>query len=217
MTSPLSPRLLRGGLVILDHDTGQVVRVITLQYNPDTLSRGFQLKVPPEGGARGEAFRLTGPPTQTLSVEVELDATDALEHPSDNASVVELGLSAQLAAIESLVYPSVSSVKEAAGLFDQGMLEIAAAPAPLVLFAFGRRRILPVRVTELSVTEEAFDPQLNPIRAKVKLGLRVLTVNDVGVSTRAGSFALAAHEQLEQLAARAVGGRLADLGIQNLP
>ena len=217
MTSPLSPRLVRGGLVILDHDTGAVIRVITLQYNPDTLSRGFQLKLPPEGGARGEAFRVTAPPTQTISVEAELDATDALEKPDDNPSVVELGLSAQLAALESLVYPALSDVKESADLLDQGMLEIAAAATPLVLFAFGRRRILPVRITELSVTEEAFDPQLNPIRAKVKLGLRVLTVNDVGASTRAGSLALAAHQQLEQLASRAVGGRLADLGIQNLP
>jgi hypothetical protein len=217
VTSPLSPRLVRGGLVMLDHDTGQVIRTITLQYNPDTLSRGFQLKAPAEGGARGEAFRLTGPPTQTISVEAELDATDALEHPKDNRSVVELGLAAQLAAIESLVYPAVSDVKHAAELLGQGMLEIASAPAPLVLFAFGRRRILPVRVTELAVTEEAFDPQLNPIRAKVKLGLRVLTVNDVGLSSRAGGLALAAHEQIERLAARAVGGRLSDLGIQNLP
>lgn len=217
MTSPLSPRLVRGGLVILDHDTGAVQRVITLQYNPDTVSRAFQLKAPPESGARGEAFRLTSPPTQTLSIEAELDASDALEKPADNAAIVELGLAAQLAAIESLVYPAVSDVKNAADLLAQGMLEIAAAPAPLVLFSFGRRRILPVRITELAVTEEAFDPLLNPIRAKVKLGLRVLTVNDVGLTSRAGGFALAAHQQLEQLSARAIGGRLADLGIQSLP
>jgi len=203
--------------VILDHDTGALIRVITLQYNPDTLSRGFQLKLPAEGGARGEAYRITTPPTQTISVEAELDATDALEKPDSNPSVVELGLGAQLAALESLVYPPLSVVKENAALLDQGMLEIVAATTPLVLFAFGRHRILPVRITELSVTEEAFDPRLNPIRAKVKLGLRVLTVNDVGASTRAGSLALAAHQQLEQLASRAVGGRLADLGIQNLP
>jgi hypothetical protein len=217
MTSPLSPRLVRGGLVIVDTDTGAVRRIITLQYNPDTVSRAFQLKAPPESGARGEAFRLTSPPTQTLSIEAELDAADALEKPADNAAIVELGLAAQLAAIETLVYPVVADVKHAADLLGQGMLEIAAAPAPLVLFSFGRRRILPVRITELAVTEEAFDPQLNPIRAKVKLGLRVLTVNDVGLTSRAGGFALAAHQQLEQLAARAVGGRLSDLGIQSLP
>jgi hypothetical protein len=217
VTGPISPRLVRGGLVVVDPDTGAVLRIVTLQYNPDSLARGFQLKAAPEGGARDEALRITGPPAQTVTVEAELDAADALAEPLANADVVELGLAAQLAAIESLVYPSVAAVQDAAGLAAAGMLEVAPAPAPLVLFAFGPRRVLPVRITELSITEEAFDPRLNPIRAKVRLGLRVLTVNDVGSGTRAGSFAMAAHQQLEQLTGRARGGRLTDLGVEHLP
>jgi hypothetical protein len=41
--------------------------------------------------------------------------------------------------------------------------------APLALFVWSQHRILPVRVTDFSITEEAFDPALNPIRAKVSL------------------------------------------------
>ncbi|MEU1887821.1 hypothetical protein ABZ491_20370 [Micromonospora rifamycinica] len=214
MTSPLSPRLLRAGLVVLDPDSGRSRRVITLQYNPDSLTRGFQLKTAgAEGGARGEALRITGPPVQTLTLEADLDAADQLTDPD----AVELGLTAQLAALESLAYPSLAAVQDAAALLAAGTLEVVPPPAPLVLLAFGRRRLWPVRITELTITEEAFDPMLNPIRAKIRLGLRVLTVNDVGTDGRAGGLAMAAHQQLEQLAGRARGGRLADLGIDRLP
>ncbi|WFE93025.1 hypothetical protein [Micromonospora sp. WMMD987] len=214
MTSPLSPRLLRAGLVVLDPDSGHSRRVITLQYNPDSLTRGFQLKTAgAEGGARGEALRITGPPVQTLTLEADLDAADQLTDPD----AVELGLTAQLAALESLAYPSLAAVQDAAALLAAGTLEVVPPPAPLVLLAFGRRRLWPVRITELTITEEAFDPMLNPIRAKIRLGLRVLTVNDVGTDGRAGGLAMAAHQQLEQLAGRARGGRLADLGIDRLP
>ncbi|MEU1756704.1 hypothetical protein ABZ436_29170 [Micromonospora matsumotoense] len=214
MTSPLSPRLLRAGLVVLDPDSGRSRRVITLQYNPDSLTRGFQLKTAgAEGGARGEALRITGPPVQTLTLEADLDAADQLTDPE----AVEWGLTAQLAALESLAYPSLAAVQDAAALLAAGTLEVVPPPAPLVLLAFGRRRLWPVRITELTITEEAFDPMLNPIRAKIRLGLRVLTVNDVGTDGRAGGLAMAAHQQLEQLAGRARGGRLADLGIDRLP
>jgi hypothetical protein len=214
VTSPLSPRLLRAGLVVLDPDSGHSRRVITLQYNPDSLTRGFQLKTAgAEGGARGEALRITGPPVQTLTLEADLDAADQLTDPD----AVELGLTAQLAALESLAYPSLAAVQDAAALLAAGTLEVVPPPAPLVLLAFGRRRLWPVRITELTITEEAFDPMLNPIRAKIRLGLRVLTVNDVGTDGRAGGLAMAAHQQLEQLAGRARGGRLADLGIDRLP
>ncbi|MEV4846166.1 hypothetical protein AB0K20_23475 [Micromonospora matsumotoense] len=214
MTSPLSPRLLRAGLVVLDPDSGRSRRVITLQYNPDSLTRGFQLKTAgADGGARGEALRITGPPVQTLTLEADLDAADQLTDPD----AVELGLTAQLAALESLAYPSLAAVQDAAALLAAGTLEVVPPPAPLVLLAFGRRRLWPVRITELTITEEAFDPMLNPIRAKIRLGLRVLTVNDVGTNGRAGGLAMAAHQQLEQLAGRARGGRLADLGIDRLP
>ena len=38
-TFPGSPRLLKGGIVLIDPDSSAVRRIIALQYNPDTLSR----------------------------------------------------------------------------------------------------------------------------------------------------------------------------------
>lgn len=218
MSSPVSPKLLRGGLVVVDSDSGVVVRVITFQYNPDSLSRSFQFKAGGgEGGARSEALRIAAVPSQSITAEIELDAADALAAPDANAEITEHGLASQLAAIESLVYPTAAAVLDAAASMAAGELEIVAANGPVVLFAFGRRRILPVRITELTVTEEAFDPNLRPIRAKVRLGLKVLTAGDVGTTGPAGGFAVAAHQQMERLATAARGGRLSDLGVEQLP
>jgi hypothetical protein len=217
VTAPLSPRLMRAGLVVADAATGVVARVIPLQYNPDSLTRAFQLRASAEGGAQAEVLRLTGPPAQTMTLEAELDATDRLEHPDQHRDAVELGLSAQLAALETLVYPALRSVQATARLASAGMLEVLPPPAPLVLLAFGRHRVVPVRITELSITEEAFDASLNPIRAKVRLGMRVLTVGDVGTRGRIAALAMASHAQLEALSDRAAGGRLSDLGLEQLP
>ena len=59
--------------------------------------------------------------------------------------------------------------------------------APLTLFIWSKNRIVPVRLTDFSITEEAFDPELNPIRAKVSLGMRVLNVDDLGFDARAAA------------------------------
>jgi hypothetical protein len=217
MSSPVSPKLLRGGLIVVDSESGVVARVITFQYNPDSLSRSFQFKAGGEGGARSEALRIAAVPSQSITAEIELDAADALAAPDANAEITEHGLASQLAAIESLVYPTAAAVLDAAASMAVGELEIVPANGPVVLFAFGRRRILPVRITELTVTEEAFDPNLRPIRAKVRLGLKVLTVGDVGTTGSAGGFAVAAHQQMERLATAARGGRLSDLGVEQLP
>ena len=71
--------------------------------------------------------------------------------------------------------------------------------------------------TEFSVTEEAFDPTLNPIRAKVSLGLRVLTVDDLGYSHRGGTLFLSYLRTREALAARVPGTTLQSLGLSSLP
>jgi len=44
-TFPGSPRLLKGGIVLLDSTSGAVPRIITLQYNPDTLTRSLAILV----------------------------------------------------------------------------------------------------------------------------------------------------------------------------
>lgn len=213
---PGSPRLLRGGLVLIDPDTAAVLRIIALQYNPDTLTRSLQIKgTGGESGDHLEALRLKGPPVETIKVEAEIDATDQLE--AADAQTVELGLHPQLAALKMTVYPSSAYLSGTNIEAQFGTIEIAPDQAPLPLFVFGPKRILPVRITELSITEEAFDPALNPIRAKISLSMRVLTVDDLGFDVPGGNVFMSYLRAKEQLSQRAGSGSFAVLGISGLP
>jgi hypothetical protein len=209
---------VRGGLVLLDHETGHVRRIIVLQYNPDTLSRTLQVQgASGDAGDRSEALRLKGPAIETVKLEAELDATDQLERPDQHLNAVQFGIQPQLAALETLVYPSVADLIATNALASAGTIEIAPAETPLTLFVWSRQRILPVRVTDLSVTEEAFDSSLNPIRAKVSLGLRVLSVDDLGFEHRGGTLFLGYLKNKEQLAAAFAGGTPGHLGLGAIP
>lgn len=214
---PNSPKLLRGGLVLVDPDSGQVKRVIALQYNPDALSRSLQVMAAGEGGERSEVLRLKGPAVETIKLEAEIDAADQLEFPEQNAAIVEFGIQPQLAALEGLINPASADLLSGNGIAGVGTIEIAPAQAPLTLFVWSKQRILPVRITEFSITEEAFDPNLNPLRAKVSLGMRVLSVNDVGFSHKAGNLFLGYLQNKEKLAAKAPGSGLGALGLGGIP
>ena len=216
-TFPGSPRLLKGGIVLIDPDTSAVRRIIVLQYNPDTLSRSLQPQTVKESGDRSEAMRLTGPPVETIKLEAEIDATDQLEFPDQNRTAVEFGIQPQLAALETIVYPTSSQLMSNNSMAQAGMLEILPMMSALPLFIWSKSRIVPVRVTDFSITEEAFDPALNPIRAKVSLGMRVLSVTDVGFDNKGGSLFMAYQQQKEQLAAKSLGGALSLLGIRGIP
>jgi hypothetical protein len=216
-TFPNSPRLIKGGIVLVDAQTSVVQRVIALQYNPDTLTRSLQIKALAEGGDRSEAMRLTGPPVETIKLEVELDATDQLEFPDQNANATEFGLQPQLAVLETIVYPSSAQIQSNNSLASSGTLEIIPMETPLTLFVWSKNRVLPVKLTEFSITEEAFDVNLNPIRAKVSLGMRVLSVNDLPFSHKGSSLFLAYQQQKESLARKATGGGLNSLGITRIP
>src|SRR5690348_17549450 len=86
-TFPGSPRILKGGIVLIDAASSAVLRVIALQYNPDSLTRSLQVQaVSADGGDRSEVLRLKGPPVETLKLEAEIDATDQLEFPEQNRS-----------------------------------------------------------------------------------------------------------------------------------
>ena len=87
----------------------------------------------------------------------------------------------------------------------------------LALFVWSKNRIVPVRITDFSITEEAFDPALNPIRAKVSLGMRVLSVDDLGFEHKGGSLFMSYLQSKEQLAAKVAAGSFATLGIGGIP
>ena len=212
----ISPRLLKGGLVQMDPGTGRVVRVIGLQYNPDTLSRTLQVQATGETGDRSQALRLKGSAVETIKVEAEIDAADRLNDPASNPDAVRLGIHPELAALETMVNPRADDLQANDALAGAGVLEVLPLEAPLTLFVWSRQRVMPVRVTDLSISEEAFDVALNPIRAKVSLGLRVLSVDDLGFAHRGGTLFMAYLRNKESLAGRAHAVELSALGVETL-
>jgi hypothetical protein len=212
-----SPRIVKGGIVLVDPESAKVRRVIALQYNPDTLTRTLQPQHIGEGAEHAEALRLKGPAVETLKLDAEIDAADQLEFPDQHRTVVEAGIAPQLAVLESLINPAAADLLANRALAAAGTLEIAPMESPLALFVWGEKRIVPVRVTEFSITEEAFDPALNPIRAKVSLGLRVLSINDLGFDHKGGGLFMAYLQSREQLATKAATFGFDALGIGGIP
>jgi len=215
--TPLSPRLLKGGLVRLDPGSGRVLGVIGLQYNPDTLTRTLQVQATGETGDRSQALRLRGAAVETIKLEAEIDAADErLNDPDANPDAVTFGIHPELAALEALVHPRADDLQANDALAAAGVLEVLPLEAPLTLFVWSKQRVVPVRVTDLSVTEEAFDVTLNPIRAKVSLSLRVLSVDDLGFDHRGGTLFMAYLRNKESLAGRAGAVELSTLGVEGL-
>ncbi len=213
-THPNSPKLLKTGLVLIDPQSARVLRIISLQYNPDSLSRSLQVQTAGgESANRSEPMRFKGPAVETIKLEAEIDAADQLEFPEQHRATVEHGIQPQLAVLEALAHPSSAQLRRLDAQASGGTLEIAPMEAPLLLFVWSKTRVVPVRLTEFSITEEAFDPLLNPLRAKVNLGLRVLSTDDLGYSHPGGNLFLGYLQSKERLAAKVQPGSFSTLGI----
>lgn len=196
---PRSPKVLKGGLVAYQLPE-LLPTIIVFQYNPQEVSRSIQGRSA-QGGGRGDANRVNGPPEETLTFTVEIDAADQLERPGENALTVGNGLHPIIAALEGLVYPPYPMVIANEALALAGSAFILGEQAPLALLIWGPKRVLPVQVTGLSIREEAFDQKLNPIRAKADLTLKVLTYRDLDVTNPGYWVYLAAFTQKEVMAA----------------
>jgi hypothetical protein len=203
----------------MDPDTSVIQSVIALQYNPDTLTRTLQIQAVAGGqdGVRVDALRLRGPAIETIKLEAELDATDQLELPKQNPTAIQYGLHPQLAQLEMLVNPTVETLEADNNMASAGTLEIIPLEQPLTLFVWSQSRVVPVRLTDFSITEEAFDTNLNPIRAKVSLGLRVLNVDDLGFDHPGGQMFLTYLTNKETLASKASNVAISVLGLGGLP
>jgi hypothetical protein len=194
----VSPLLKKGAILMLDPTLGVPLGSIMLQYNPDTITRSLKPQSVGDEPDRSEVLRLKGPPVETIKCEIEIDATDQLADA--DATAVSLGIQPQLSMLELLLYPSSTALIANEVLSLIGTIEILPMESALTVFAWGTQRVTPVRITDMEITEQAFDPQLNPIRAKVSLGLRVLSVNDVGFLTPAGALYLVYQTSKEAMA-----------------
>lgn len=205
-TFPGSPKLIKGALVSIDLDSSQA-STIAFQYNPHTLTRSLDPQM--MGGmsaGRYEPLRIQGAPTETISLDIEIDATDQMEKAQDAAE--DMSIYPQLSALEILIYPPIERIEKNCELLEQGTIEIAPPEAPLTLFVWGKNRVLPVQLTSLRITEETHDIKLNPVQAKVSLSLRVLSYNDLPCGHKGHAYFMAHQESKEALAAK---GRVSGL------
>jgi len=210
-TFPGSPRIIKGALVGINPII-PIPNAILFQYNPDTLTRRLEARATGggEGSDRGEAFRLTGPPKETITLSIEIDAVDQLER-SDPLAVAS-GISPALAALELMLYPKSATIIGNALLAQAGILEIIPPEAPLIVFVWGPQRVVPVRLTGFSITEEAYDTLLNPIRAKLELSLQVLSTADLRLLHPGYNLFMAHQIAKEVLGTANLAGNLATIG-----
>ncbi|QAA81835.1 hypothetical protein EI546_08940 [Aequorivita sp. H23M31] len=200
-----SPKLLKGALIeFSERFIGPIPNVIVFQYNPETMTRTLEVwsqNASGESSAGTETSHTAQPfdPPETFSLALELDATDALEKPESHPVAFISGVADRIAAMEMLLYPqgdsllggllgsisgslsvgsSGGSIGGGLGGASGGVQPVPRGTVPVVMFVWGPGRIIPVRLTSFSVEELAYSPLLYPIRAKVSIGLKILTPKD---------------------------------------
>jgi hypothetical protein len=198
-TFPGAPKVLKGAIIGVD-PFNPLASVAIFQYNPEQLSRSVTPSYSEAGGGRAEPLRLSGPPKETISANLSIDLIDQMEQ-GDNGPLGG-GIAGYLAAIEMLVYPKSLLVAANQILLATGTMEVIPPVAPLTLFIYGWKRVVPVKMESISITETAHDPSLNPIRADVSLSMKVLTYNDLSM-THPGYWAFMAHQVIKEVFATA--------------
>lgn len=207
-----SPRLMKGAIVAID-PFNPLASVVAFQYNPEQMTRNVEPQFfQSQGGSSEETNRLAGPPKETISLSIEVDAADQLEE--GNPLALASGIYPTLAALEMIHYPKSIAVIKNIALAAVGNIEIIPPEAPLTLFVWGPQRVVPVRLTRLSITEEAFDPLLNPLRATVEVGMEVLNYNDFSVTHPGFSLFMAYQVAKEVMATLNVANSAQIVGVE---
>ena len=221
--SPLRPKLQKGALAVYPTHTpgSQPSHVITFQFNPEQMKRTLAHRAAPApnsantGAAKEDVLRVGGPPVETLSMTVDMHASDQLADPEQNASVAEHGLHPALAVLELLMYPPAANAQKMQEQAQRGAVQVSPADLPLVLLIWGKSRVVPVKITTFSISEESFDTRLNPIHAKVELAMQVLTYVEFTQSS-VGRDAFISYQQTKETLAgnKSPAGALS--GLRNL-
>jgi len=206
---PGRPRLQKGALAVYPDQTpgSQADAVIVFQFNPEQMKRTLAHRAPPApagqantGAAKEDVLRVAGPPVETITLSVSMSAADQIASPDDNALVAENGLHPALAALEMLMYPPTQAAQQMQQQAAQGAVQVQPADLPLVLFVWGKSRVVPVKLTSFSVSEDAYDTRLNPISAKVDLSMQVLTYMEFPDSSVGRDSFITYQQQKETLA-----------------
>jgi hypothetical protein len=207
---PGRPKLLKGALLAFRSQLiPGVPTVVVFQYNPDNLTRTLRYRSASGGEAAAgggssaaqEVLQVTGPPDEQISMTVMLDAADQLEQPGQNPDTVLTGLHPALATLELLLYPPSEQILANAVRAALGARQITSTDVPLTLLVWGAARVVPVRLTGYTFTEQAFDQLLNPIRAEVRIDLGVLTYRELEPKSIGHGVSVVHHVAKEVLSA----------------
>jgi hypothetical protein len=174
-----SPRTLRGAIVAVDPKS-PLSRIVIFQYNPDEVRRTLAPAAGDSGSGSGEVHHGWGAPAESVTMTVELDAADQLDAGDPIAGTV--GILPQLSVLEMLLHPGSIDVIANTILLAAGTIEILPIELPLAVLVWGPARVVPVQLTGLTITEQAFNPGLAPVRASVEIAAKVLTYDDLSVT-----------------------------------
>jgi hypothetical protein len=183
---------------------GSLPNVVVFQYNPESITHTWtaaQATAPKPGG---DPMAVDHVPGETFSFKLSVDALDSIADGDSNPIAAGLatatGVYTRLAALEMLQYPAdafagsglVGTVSASIGPLSASLsvgggaapkTKVPRAEVPTVLFIWGPQRIVPVRVSSLSITEMLYDTLLNPTHADVSITLTMLTPEDLAAST----------------------------------
>lgn len=201
----MAAKFIRGALVeFMPTFLIPMPNIIIFQFNPETMTHSWTQPqaassgTSSRGGGNANPLAVSGLPGESFSFTLVMDTVDMIADGSPIAEGIAKvsGVYTRLAALEMLQYPtgafgggllgSVSASVSIGGASIGGSASASAAQRPVpsmqvptVLFVWGPGRIVPVRVTNLSITEKLYDSLLNPIHAEATIGLRVLTPDEL--------------------------------------
>lgn len=187
------PKILHGAFV--EYGISIPPLIVPFQFNPVSISRdrsnAFSV---PGKDQKGESLRKFHQKqkysdltelcdeqavqigSETISFDIRLDATDKLNEGDPIAQ--QFGIAPQLSTLELMMYPKSESL---AGAIISELLGSTAGHTftgtekpPMILFIWGRKKVLPVNLTSMKVKEEEFSTDLNPIRGTVTVSLTVI-------------------------------------------
>jgi hypothetical protein len=182
------PYLLRGALIEYGSDfMGPIPNVVIFQFNPESLTRNMEIPRRPTGAGSRETSQAGEVPVERITLTAHFSAADQLNR--DDPLARAFGIGPQLAALEKMVHPA----GKISGLIGEALDAIGSAISgggdtsptqpiprenyPRILFIWGLTKVLPVVIDSMSITEQHFDPLLNPIQAEVSLGLSVINID----------------------------------------
>jgi hypothetical protein len=190
------PFFMRGALVEYGSDfLGPIPNIVVFQFNPEQISRTINIPSNNSRSDNPETSRLTepramsAPPTESFSITAHFSAMDDLGEGGAVSAIPRVfGIGPQLAALEKMAQTSAGFLSQGIGaaidaigdaLGGGGEKEptrkIPREDSPRILFIWGPSRVLPVEINSLSITEQQYDPLLNPVQAQVQIGLSIVT------------------------------------------